>query len=962
MDSPRPTVDLEKELVCSICTELLYQPLTLLDCLHTFDGACVKEWFSWQAQAAESALIPPDPDSPVFTCPSCRAPVRNTQHNATVTTLLDLFLAANPEKVKPEAEKEEMDSKYKIGERVLPKLNIPEKTPEQRRLDEVERRLVEEVRELSLREAVAAAAATAETRSSRASREASREPSRDSGRGEHRARDARERARRQTAEENRRRAEASVMLTPELPQEDSRRQRSGSRQRSTESTDQPRRLIEHQSSIRSLISRSDTTAMDSRDVAREIEDFTKQIQEEGLLDGIDLDNIDLNTNDELSRRITEAYRRRHRERARQEGGRRSNASAHSHRSSDSALEPRPQIRDSSRPSSRHRAHSGPRAVEERGRYPPSSSQHLEVQEPRRRRRTTSGGRSATVPVVPTQPEPRTASRSQTDLGLRSQTVESPPSSLAIRPSVTAEARSSSTPTMSSPALALTESPGLRGLPFSARVSSTGLGITQGKNATPPDTPRDPSRRAHRPTDLVISPAATSNVTAPVSPGLSSSLVPSPRSRAPRYLEPNISCRRCCKEHIEYELHYNCAVCDDGRYNICLNCYRQGKGCLHWFGFGRLAHTKWENVRAANGDASLPEPHLLKATRYLPPKTIPGGADGRRTISAANPLDRLQSGAFCSRCFSWANECYWRCDLCNDADWGFCNDCVNQGRCCTHPLLPLGYQQSVDPLSGTPPGSPTYRGSPQSPRPPTASVLTGPNAVPSGPYLPLTFTVSCDACRLPIGPLQNRHHCYSCVSLTQGPDSRPGDYNLCESCYAGLIREGSIAAENGIDGWRRCLQGHRMVVVRFVDGPGGQRRIVAHDLVGGRMLRVETLAPGHAQSHGLQIWSWSGGAKLSEKYQRLVSVDVKACADAAGVEPALRAKLTDRFPAEGGCGPRVLARWAWYPEPGPNHGDELLFPKGAEITEVDQFDEAWFHGTYMGAKGVFPAPYVRTLDE
>ncbi|KAJ9129607.1 hypothetical protein NKR19_g10279, partial [Coniochaeta hoffmannii] len=150
MDSPRPQVDLEKELTCSICTDLLYQPLTLLDCLHTFCGACLKEWFSWQAAAAESAPSPPDADS-VYTCPSCRARVRDTRHNATVATLLEMFVAAFPEKMKDAREREEMDAKYKPGERVLRK--VRERSAGERRAEEEERRLIAEVREMSLREA-----------------------------------------------------------------------------------------------------------------------------------------------------------------------------------------------------------------------------------------------------------------------------------------------------------------------------------------------------------------------------------------------------------------------------------------------------------------------------------------------------------------------------------------------------------------------------------------------------------------------------------------------------------------------------------------------------------------------------------------------------------------------------------------------------------------------------------------
>jgi hypothetical protein len=94
----------------------MYQPLTLLDCLHTFCGSCLKEWFSWQATSAVQARRKTNP----YTCPSCRAEVRGTRPNATVTTLLDMFLTSNPGRGKSNAEKEEMRSHYKPGEDVIP--------------------------------------------------------------------------------------------------------------------------------------------------------------------------------------------------------------------------------------------------------------------------------------------------------------------------------------------------------------------------------------------------------------------------------------------------------------------------------------------------------------------------------------------------------------------------------------------------------------------------------------------------------------------------------------------------------------------------------------------------------------------------------------------------------------------------------------------------------------------------
>ena len=188
-----------------------------------------------------------------------------------------------------------------------------------------------------------------------------------------------------SGEGGRRRAQSATLQPEHEHAGEGRRRRSESRQRSDESPEQRRRRVEHQSSLRSLIN---TDGIDSRDLEKESEAFARQLQEEGLLDGLDLDNIDLTNNDELSKKITEAYRRRHRERLRQDhhGGRRSNASSRSHRSDISATRPRSRTDDTSRPTSRHSGHSrAPSASssnEDRGRYPPSASAHLEVGEPR----------------------------------------------------------------------------------------------------------------------------------------------------------------------------------------------------------------------------------------------------------------------------------------------------------------------------------------------------------------------------------------------------------------------------------------------------------------------------------------------------------------------------------------------------------------------------------------------------
>ncbi|KAG5950708.1 hypothetical protein E4U53_004537 [Claviceps sorghi] len=941
MDSRKPSLDLEKELTCSICTELLHQPLTLLDCLHTFCGACLKEWFHYQAVKAEKAPTPPSPQDAVFTCPSCRSTVRDTRHNATVVTLLDMFVTANPAKARSQLDKEEMAAKYKPGDQVLPMLNLRERTAEEERAAEEDQRLIDEVREMSLREVTPG----------RHPRDSSRRP-----RNNRRSVDARSTSNRTRSSDSRRRrgpdAEEAVVPSPnedsthQGPDQRAReRHRRTPRRRSDSRQRQRQRQVEHQTSLRSLFGAAE---MSERDIEREIEDFARQIQEEGLLDGLDLDNIDLTRDDELSRRITEAYRRRQRERCRVESSRRNsgNGSNSALRSSDGAqTESRlrtPASGSRSRASSR--STSGHGQLEDRSRPPPtgSSSTTLEVRESgtRPRRRTASGGRSATAPILPTtRTGSRPAARSQTDLVLPSQTSDSLASWRGS--SETRSVSAHSVPT--SPSHATNEGqlrPGAgNNASFASRVPP--------RNPHGVDSPptamsaREPApaqlSRPHPPAELAMVHSAASSLLS--SPTTTSGRQ---RTRSPLFPEPSISCCRCHREHIEYELHYNCAACAGGQWNICLDCYRSGKGCQYWFGFGYGAWSKWEKMRK-QGDGSLERPHMLIASRYVAPPSTPGGADGRRTLTTDDPRGRLETGTFCARCLAWTNDCYWRCDVCNEGDWGFCNNCVNQGKSCTHMLLPLTHEASQ--AHGRP-RSPRWPG-----RPPTATIYTGPQATSIGPFKPLTFRTRCEVCQDVIPPCEVRHHCFSCTSALV-PDAQAGDYDICAACYAGLVAGGRISSENGHSGWRRCLKGHRMAVVGFAEGKVGQWRFVERDVVGGRFLRAEAYdKPDHNGQQGLQKWSWRAGG---EKRERLVTRDVSATAPAT---PESCASSAQPFPPpDGGLGLRANARWAWYPKAGSE--DELLFPKGAEIREVEDVNGDWFSGTYMGAKGLFPAPYVR----
>ncbi|CAD6440040.1 2624a4b6-1557-4374-bb46-8b2d61a489bf [Sclerotinia trifoliorum] len=1001
-------IDLEKELTCSICTEVLYQPLTLLDCLHTFCGSCLKEWFSWQLVSVQNAQTPIPPGGTPYTCPSCRAPVRDTKHSSTIATLLEMFLARSPEKARTAEEKEEVATKYKVGDEVLPKWEQKEKSSRERRLEDEDRRLMEEVRDLSLRE-VGVGVESSEARRERRRRErdgershgSRRHSSRENSRDNRNTDDADRRRRREEHHERRRARQGTSALRAEPDHSDSEGRRRGyseaeSIRRHEETSRSAARQIEHQSSLRSLISSSD---IDSREMEEEI---LRQIREEGLLDGIDLENIDVNQEDQISERIAEAFRRRQQERSVIESSRRSESETTERRRRSPLVSPTDSGRemsgdDAPTTTSRRRNHSSsPRAgsfSNEQSRPPPSiSAVHANLLEVgpisggRRRQRTLSAPRSSTTPVPVFTPETRTAALSQTDLSIvpRSSSMQTTqPFRAHARRSTDSNVRrmsESSTVREQQPQTGSTTRPSNSNFVASSsnstpRTSGNSL-LERSHLDDMAEMPAPLSTRAHAPADIFVASAVPgfvpymdeSLVPAPLSPlsphtpthlslfdkagALSSGSRPSSshsvgsKPRTALYPEPSIACRRCQKTHIEYELHYNCSACLRGNYNICLSCYRSGAGCLHWFGFGYSAWANWENqMQAGKIPQGAERPHMLTANRYLAPKMTAGGADGRKTLTTEDPQKRLQSGAFCASCLAWTNECYWRCDICNHGDWGFCNLCVNQGRSCTHSLLPLTYKPSE---SYTPPLSPMHgQQLPQS-----ATILKGPGVSDVGNFKPLTFSTNCDICRYPIQPSSTRYHCYYCTSAV--PGTQPGDYDICSTCYPKLVTSRRISVENGHNGWRRCLQGHRMVIVGFEDDRG-QRRVIVQDLVGGHSLDTDPMLYPSTDFTAPELQKWSWGQD-NDTFVKLITTDPSKTAPTS--VPGLT--IEQSFPPDGGIGMSSLAIWSWWPAEGAS--DELMFPKGAEVRECKDVNGDWFWGCYMGAKGLFPAPYVRVLED
>ncbi|KAH8427363.1 SH3 domain protein [Aspergillus melleus] len=843
-----------------------------------------------------------------------------------------MVLANNPERAKPEDEREEIAQKYKHGDSVFPVAAVESGSGSGGGQDEEDRRLLEEVRELSLRDA----------------RRTARESRSRSGRAESVDADARSRRRREEERAARRQQQRALR-----PEEASRRTRQ----------------IEHQSSLRSLLSLSDTETME--------EEILRQILEEGLLEDIDLDNLGPRQEEELSERIADAYRRRHRlrsrSRQRQEGG---------DTTSQASTRPRARSQSVQRPPpSGSTSTTSPR---ESPRNPPVSRPYLldplvsrSGQSGHQRRLSDQGSsrrRTSPVPVNPASSSEvslRPAARSSSDM-----VAERPRNSYSER----ARASDSTAPRSRRATASEQSVPNIWVVGANdrelrrQRPGRQSIDIPASATSPLQNVQNNPSPR--RPEPIITNPSTTSSLAAEVnSPARQDarSRPSSSRSTASQmtasYVEPSISCERCGKANIQYDLHKKCLQCKDGGYHLCLRCYRLGRGCLDWAGFGSSAKANYERICAvSNGGPTPPaeSQHVLLSCKYKRPVEGFRRARDGREVTSDDPARRLQTGLFCEICHSPANDCFWKCNDCNEGDWGFCNRCVNQGKCCTHALLPI-CRVAADGRSDLP-----------TPSPVPSEVRTGSSTPPTAPgdremFKILSFSTNCDICTHPIPPSVLRFHCLQCNN---------GDYDICANCYLKLVATGKIRKENGHNGWRRCLKGHRMVVIGFEDREEGQQRVIVRDLVGGRALKDEHVQNSSSASASPVAggtpsgetpsgdWSWKEGAERRKKASRVRTPWANLERDRNGAyhsasEPstpitASSNPSTRRFPPNGGVGVILHALWSWYPEDGVQ--DELMFPRGAEITEAENINDDWYWGCYAGSTGLFPGAHVFVVGE
>ena len=980
-------LNLEKELVCFICTEVLYQPLTLIDCLHSFCGSCLKEWFSHQYRKASHSHS--SSSASPYTCPTCRAPVKDAQHNAMINTLLDMFLAANPSKARSEQEKAEMAQGYNPTDNIMPKVESHRRRERRRREEEEiaarERRTANDaIRERAAHSQLLDPEATA----SRGSR-ASQPRSRDRRDRRDRSENSRDSDRRQTRNDISD-SEAVPAHPPSARSSDSFDQTSLSppptsprHPDAVEARQRGVRTVAHQASLRSIVSASEsgTGTGDSLSEAQLMQDIIA----EGLLDGINVDELTEDQQDELSERIAERYRQLHPERVRRRLSNERRAEARHNslptppaiRHQDTAVdESNSGPRQASRNSARRQTQPSPRPTHpvpasSSDLRPPTSYPQISPeqaltppqQSSRRRRASNESGRSEASTARSSRtaqvPATRTASnhRSATDLSNRPQS-SSFSSDRPRQPSNTE--RSNTDPQRS---------------PRASDVWRAG----GGQVASPPEFANPIASAAPVESTRTIS-TGPSNAPIPVVPLITSD----PGASAPEpaihpvlmttFDEPTISCARCNRTDIQYEIHKHCAPCN---LDLCLRCYRSGRGCNHWFGFGHAAMLKFE-ASHPRSNQQLELPHLLIGRQYRkPPSNSRQGTRASILLTTSDPASRLAEGNFCDRCGRFANACFWSCDYCNDGEWGFCNDCVNTQHCCTHPLLPVAHK-SYDPRSashrqgaishsGSVTLSPYRHGgrdsSPAHSLPSSAASANGTSPGPRADFIPLIITTNCDICSRPIAPEEMRYHCPSHPTPSPDSNDQVGDFDICSDCYHGHVKTGRIPPEDGPDGWRLCLAGHRMVSITFdPDRDGGQRRTVICDLVGGTKLSKEDMLSWRQRS------TRTGGAAPSIPISPPDQGQWSWREDPSGTKRATRSRSSavpdataTKFPLDGGTGKVCRALWSYYPDDGEDGHGELMFPKHAEVRETEEVNEDWWYGVYAGDMGVFPSVYVREVS-
>ncbi|KEI41619.1 uncharacterized protein L969DRAFT_92845 [Mixia osmundae IAM 14324] len=93
---------LEDSLLCGVCQGSYIDAVSLMPCLHTFCGACLKPWLLGHA-----------------TCPQCRIDVSHATESRMADQLTEALIEYDPTKARPTGERDQAKAIYKRGERIF---------------------------------------------------------------------------------------------------------------------------------------------------------------------------------------------------------------------------------------------------------------------------------------------------------------------------------------------------------------------------------------------------------------------------------------------------------------------------------------------------------------------------------------------------------------------------------------------------------------------------------------------------------------------------------------------------------------------------------------------------------------------------------------------------------------------------------------------------------------------------
>lgn len=915
-NSPAPYVPLSSyqshALTTQVCFELLYQPLTLLDCLHTFCGSCLQEWFAWQST-----------DNAIYSCPACRAHVRSTKQNATVTTLLDMFLRTRPDLQKSQEERERIAIGYRPGDDILPVMRGSVGEDRRRRHERDD------------------GGVDATQRVEGAARHARRRRERESGQST-----------------TRHRAFTDTSSPPST----------------TRLYNAPVQPLGHSTSLRSIISNSvHSDEIVEPDIREEI---IQQIEEEGMLDGIDIDNLTPAMEEEFSERIVRAYYRR----VQQDHARR--AALRSTYQADSARRRHRHDRNDAEltDTSGSIAGDGPTRRQRPSR---STRPHEVLQSPRE-----------TLPFRDRSARLRSASRTDQSRGQGHQIS----TSASLSPSAPIPIPNTAQTSLSRHGYA--HSPSMLSTSAASDRSPRSLNRSRARI----ESMYSPSRPIHS----LEQPVVTATRPAPI-----------------------LICAHCSRPNIQFSLHYHCSECRSDDYDICITCYRRGRGCEAYTGpahnyFPRYLKSSQSSLApyAESEDASgliLPSPprntfenearpHVLLARRFRAMNpTYPASISSPQSASSQRSSGQdthLEEGLFCDICSNHADEQYWHCEVCNDGSWGFCNACVQKGSHCSHPLFAVQSVSAHLAGAGTDLVNTSELNHPRhdttnshqaldnASRRSNMSRASLPHVPDPSLYMYISLTCACDICHTSIPADMPIWHCKECNSSNADfcsqcirtfsstthydpPASTFSQTDSQQSTDVGAHDSSQSVLEQSIHdkALYKCPANHltsKVVLTTLLkQGTKATRRTAtcspSQSIMSTKQRYASTDTNG---KRALALWSYipasdssmRRGEESSRSAVSLISSgsDADADADAASNDVA-NANANACSGASIDPNASVNANANANLNAARDASDELLFPRNATLFDVVPLNAQWSFGTYAGAAGVFPSAYCRMLE-